>query len=103
MAVWKSGVHRREQAGDPFAMVRRHPPLCLLTASQLAEWESLCSWLLSWEPPPEPFMLTLWLTVVDPVKQHAYLAARIREGIGGQAQVGIFARLRLLYAKFGGD
>lgn len=109
MPVWNSATHRWEQCGDPFTMLRRAATTCLLTAAELAEWESLCAWFLSWHPPAEPFDLGrnrcggALIRVVDPDAWHRYYAERIREGVSGQVQRGIFAHLRLVMRTFGGN
>lgn len=101
MPVWNSAMHQWEQAGDPFAMVRRVAPCCLLTPDEILEWERLTAWWLAWEPPAR-YISSVHGFVFDGRLNHSYYSARIREGATGLMQRAILDRLRRVAKLFGG-
>lgn len=71
--------------------------------SEQAEYERLCAWWLTWKPPVAPYQLDSATYVTDPQKNHAYYAARIKEGCCGQVQRSVADYLRRHWRMFGGS
>lgn len=73
----------------------------LLPPAERADLARLLAWYATFAPPTAPYQLSPGVTVSDPQRAHAYYRERIREGVRGQAEVGLCDWVRRHWERFG--